>query len=206
MFSVKFLSHYLILLLPPWKLLKEGKYRIILFFEWIKALLKILALNDPLQTTRARTWLPDTNCLIPWFPSPHWLKVIAFLLRELSLPSSVGDVSQSAAAPGPTIFKWTTQSLIRQSFHWVYLVASYLPPPTTILKINFYSEIMHFFIAIICFHLTVLAPNKKGKYYIKHRKHCLKQSFNLQPVVCHVIASWIMFGKPRAYFVICMYN
>lgn len=65
---------------------KRGKKnRIILFFEWIKTLLKILELKDPLQTTGARTCFPDTNCLIPWFPSPHWLKTIPFFLKESCL-------------------------------------------------------------------------------------------------------------------------
>lgn len=102
MFTVKFLSHYLILLLPPSKLLKEEKNRVSLIFEWIQMMLKILKLRDPLQITGATICFPGTNCLMPWFPSPHWLGAIAALLkRELSLHYSMSDVWQSAAPPGP---------------------------------------------------------------------------------------------------------
>lgn len=161
MFSVKFQGHYLILLLPPCKLLKEEKNGIILFFEWIKTSPKILELKDPLQTAGARTCLPDTNCLIPWFPPPHWLKSIAFLLKEscLCLPQWVMFGSlQLLQVPQ---YSSAAHSHLSQSFHWVYLVVSYLPPPTRTLKINFHSEILHFFTEIICFHLTVLVPNIK---------------------------------------------
>lgn len=131
MFTVKFLSHYLILLLPPSKLLKEGKIRVSLFFEWIKIMLKILKSKDPLQTTGAIICIPGTNCLIPWFPPPHWWGTIAVLLkRELPLHYSMSDVWQSAAPPGPTVFKCSTSHLLSQAFHQVYSVVSHLPPPT----------------------------------------------------------------------------
>lgn len=64
MFIVKFLSHYLILLLPLSKLLKEEKIRVSLFFEWIKTKLKTLKLQDPLQTTGSYN-------VFPWYKSPH---------------------------------------------------------------------------------------------------------------------------------------
>lgn len=151
----------------------------------------------------------------PWHKLPHPMIPLStltedhsfFAIRDLSLPSSVGDVWQSAAPPGPTLSNCSTQALISQSLCWVYLVVSYLPPPTMILKINLYSKITYFFIAIICFQLTVLVPDIKREILHQAQKVLFKaQSFNLQHVVCHVIANWITFGKPRAYFVICMYN
>lgn len=154
--------------------------------------------------------------MLPWHKLPHPMIPLSpltedhsfFSKRELSLLSSMGDVWQSAAPPGPTTFKCSTQSFISQSFHWVYSVVSYLPPPTMIMKIYFYSENLHFFMEIICLHLTVVGPDIIKREILHQAQKVLfkAQSFNLQHVVCHVIANWIMFGKPRSYFVMCMYN
>lgn len=172
MFTVKFLSHYLILLLPPSKFLKEEKNRISSLFEWIKIILKILKLKDSLQTTGAIICFPGTNCLIPWFP-PHTdtghccfdkKKVVIALVNDWQLAVCSSFRYHCIQVQHLVIYKPVLPSSTDGSPSIKNWLGCFLSPtthnfyPTTILKKCFYSENLEILTAIICLHLTVLLP------------------------------------------------